>query len=341
MLGTYGGLWQFAGGPFAFHQKPDMHHRRIDVHHHIVPPSYVAWLRGVGIHEAGGRDLPAWSPEDALRVMDEHFIETAVVSVSTPGVCPTPDTRREEARHRSREVNETAADLVRNHPRRFGFFATLTVPDVDGALAEAAYALDGLHASGIILLANTHGRYLGDPDDAPLFEELNRRKAVLFVHPSEIVGPPAPDVAAFAADFLLDTSRAAYRLVRNGFIRRYPDLKIILSHAGGFVPYASYRMAGAIALETSRPLEDVLDDFRSFYFDTALSSTPAALPSLMAFAKPGHVLFGSDWPFAPSAGVALFAGMLDAYAGLDDAGHAAINRGSAERLFPQFAPESP
>ena len=157
---------------------------------------------------------------------------------------------------------------------------------------------------------------MGDPDDAPLFEELNRRKAVLFVHPSEIVGPPAPDVAAFAADFLLDTSRAAYRLVRNGFIRRYPDLKIILSHAGGFVPYASYRMAGAIALETSRPLEDVLDDFRSFYFDTAISSTPAALPSLMAFAKPGHVLFGSDWPFAPSAGVALFAGMLDAYAGL-------------------------
>jgi predicted TIM-barrel fold metal-dependent hydrolase len=314
-----------------------MNHRRIDVHHHILPPSYVAWLRSVGIHEAGGRDLPAWSPEAALHVMDEHFIETAVVSVSTPGVCPTPDTRKEEARTRSREVNEIAADLVRNHPGRFGFFATLTLPDVDGALAEAAYALDDLHASGIILLANTHGRYLGDPNDAPLFEELNQRKSVLFVHPSEIVGPTAPDVAPFAADFLLDTSRAAYRLVRNGFIRKYPHLKIILSHAGGFVPYASYRMAGAIAMETSRPLEDVLDDFRSFYFDTALSSTPAALPSLLAFAKPGHVLFGSDWPFAPSTGVGLFAGMLDAYAGLDEAGHAAINRMSAERLFPQFA----
>ena len=116
----------------------------------------------------------------------------------------------------------------------------------------------------------------------------------------------------------------------------YPHLKIILAHAGGFVPYASYRMAGAIALETSRPLEDVLDDFRSFSFDTALSSTPAALPSLLAFAKPGHVLFGSDWPFAPSAGVGLFAGMLDAYPGLDDAGRDAIDRGSAERLFGRF-----
>ena len=314
-----------------------MNHRRIDVHHHILPPAYVKWLRGVGIHEAGGRDLPAWSPEAALEVMGEHFIETAVVSVSTPGVRPTPATSDAEARRRAREINEYAADLVRRHPTRFGFFATLTLPDVDGAVGEAVHALDDLQASGVILLANTHGRYLGDPDDAALFDELDRRQAVVFIHPSELAGPPAPDVAPFAADFLLDTSRAAYRLVRNGFVRRYPRVKIILSHGGGFVPYASYRMAGAIALETMRPLEHVLDDFRSFYFDTALSSSPAALPSLLAFARPGHVLFGSDWPFAPSAGVGLFAGMLDAFPGLDDAGHAAINRASAERLFPRFA----
>lgn len=318
-----------------------MNHRRIDVHHHYLPPSYVAWLRGVGVHEAGGRELPAWSPESALHVMEEHFIETAIVSLSTPGVRPSPDTPVDEARRRAREVNECGADLVRNHPSRFGFFATLTLPDIDGALAETAHAFDALRASGVILLANTHGRYLGDPADATLFEELDRREAVVFIHPSEIVGPPAPDVAPFAADFLLDTSRAAYRLVRNGFVRRYPHLKIILSHAGGFVPYASYRMAGAIALETRRPLEEVLDDFRSFYFDTALSSSPAALPSLLAFAKPGHVLFGSDWPFAPSAGVGLFAGMLDAYAGLDDAGHEAVTRRSAETLFPRFAAKNP
>jgi len=314
-----------------------MSHRRIDVHHHILPPSYVAWLRSVGVDEAGGRQLPAWSLDAALGVMEEHFIETAIVSVSTPGAYPTPGTTADEARRRAREVNETVADIVRDHPDRFGFFATLTLPDVDGALAEATRALDHLAASGVILLANTHGRYLGAPEDIPLFDELNRRKAVVFIHPSELPGPAAPDVAPFAADFLLDTSRAAYRLVQNGFIRRFPDLKIILSHAGGFVPYASYRMAGAIALASKRPLEDVLDDFRSFYFDTALSSTPAALPTLLAFAKPGHVLFGSDWPFAPSSGVGLFAGMLDAYSSLDDAGHAAINRGSAERLFPKFA----
>jgi len=205
-----------------------MNHRRIDVHHHILPPSYVAWLRGVGVHEAGGRDLPAWSPEAALHVMDEHGIETAVVSVSTPGVRPAADTGGDEARRRAREVNEFAADLARNHPGRFGFFATPTLPDVDAALAEAVHALDTLHASGVILLANTHGRYLGDPADAPLFAEFDRRRAVVFVHPSELAGPPAADVAPFAADFLLDTSRAAFRLVRNGFIRSYLAVEKVL-----------------------------------------------------------------------------------------------------------------
>jgi len=310
---------------------------RIDVHHHILPAPYVAWLRSRGIHEAGGRNLPEWSAELALGVLDGNQIDTAIVSVSTPGVCLGPEITVAESRARAREVNEFAATLVRDHPARFGFFATLTLPDIEGALAESGHAFDVLHASGVILLANTNGRYLGDPADAPLFVELNRRKAVVFIHPSELAGPVVPDVPPFAADFLLDTTRAAYRLVRNGFMQKYPDLKIILSHAGGFVPYASYRMAGSIAMETGRALEAVLDDFRSFYFDTALSSSPAALPSLLAFARPGHVLFGSDWPFAPPSGVQAFSRMLDAYPALDDSGRAAIHRKSAELLFPAFA----
>jgi len=311
-----------------------MNLRRVDVHHHILPPAYVQWLHASGIREAGGIDLPDWSAEGALALMEKYSIETAIVSVSTPGVVFKKDTNPEDARYMARQVNEFAAGLMRDHPNRFGFFSTLTLPDVDGALAEVEYAFDHLGASGTILIANTHGRYLGEAMDLPLFEELNRRKAVIFIHPSELPGPKAPDVAPFAADFLLDTSRAAFRLVRNGFIRKFPQLKIILSHAGGFVPYASYRMAGAISLETKRPMEDVLEDFRSFYFDTALSSTPAALPSLLAFAKPGHILFGSDYPFAPAAGVGFFAGMLDAFPGLDAAGHEAINRNSATNLFP-------
>ena len=117
---------------------------------------------------------------------------------------------------------------------------------------------------------------------------------------------------------------------------RYRDLKIILAHAGGFLPYASHRLVIAIAAEAQRSPGDVLEDLASFYFDTALSGSPAALPSLLAFAKPGHVLFGSDWPYAPSVAVSYFTGQLDGYSALDADGHAAVDRRSAEALFPQF-----
>ena len=310
--------------------------RRIDVHQHVVPPAYAAWLRAKGLHDAGGREIPAWSAEDALAVMDAHDVATAILSVSTPGVRTDPSERgAAEARAMARAVNEFAATVVRDHPGRFGFFATLTLPDVDGALAELAYAFDVLGAAGVILLANTLGRYLGDAADEPLLAELDRRHAVVFVHPSTLPGPTVPGVPAFAADFLLDTTRAAYRLVQNGALRRFPNLKIILSHAGGFVPYASHRLMAALLAEGGRTPADVLDDLRSFYFDTALSGSPAALPSLLAFAKPGRVLFGSDWPYAPAPVVSYFTGQLDAYEALDADGHAAIDRGNAAALFPR------
>lgn len=266
--------------------------------------------------------------------MDDHEIATAIVSVSTPGVHLTPATRVDPvARAKAREVNEFAARLVADHPGRFGFFATLPLPDVDGSLDEAVHALDVLGASGVVLLANVHGRYLGEPEHEPLFAELDRRRAIVFVHPSVLPGPAVDGIPPFAADFLLDTTRAAYRLVRGGVVRRYAATRIILAHAGGFVPFASHRIAAAITAETGRPPFEVLDDLATFYFDTALSGSPAALPSLLAFAKAGHVLFGSDWPYAPPAAVGYFTGQLDAYPGLDAGARAAIDRESAVALF--------
>src|SRR5262245_55043636 len=311
--------------------------RRIDVHQGLGRRVYGEWLRARGIRDAGGRALPEWSVDGALRTMDEHDIASAVLSLSAPGVHLDASKRPDPvARAKAREVNELAARIAHDHPDRFRFFATLTLPDVDGAVREAEYALDTLGASGVILLANTHGQYLGGAEDEPLLAELNHRRAVVFVHPAELPGERVDGIPPFAADFLLDTTRAAYRLVRNGVVRRYPELKIILSHAGGFVPYASHRLTMGIVADTQRSPREVLDDFASFYFDTALSGSPAALPSLLAFAKPGHVLFGSDWPFAPSIAVGYFTGQLEAYGGLDADGHAAIDRRSAEILFPTW-----
>ena len=306
---------------------------RIDVHQHLLPPDYVTWLAGQGIGESGGRDLPEWSTAAALALMDRFDIRAAILSLSTPGTY-IGDGR--DALRMARIVNEFAAVASREHPDRLGFFATTPLPDVEGTIVEVRYALDELAADGVTLLANDGGTYLGDPRLEPLMAELDERSAVVFVHPHTLPGPDVPRLPAFAADFLLDTTRAAMNLVKHDILRRYPRLKIILAHAGGFLPYAAHRIAAALFADTGRPIPDLLEDLSSFYFDTALSSSPTALPSLLAFARPGHVLYGSDWPFAPDLAVGYFSSHLDRYP-LDDDLRVAISEGNALGLFTRFA----
>ncbi len=302
---------------------------RIDTHTHIVPPDYAAFLKRRSA-DAGGLPIPEWSVDLALASMEQRSVRTSIVSVSTPGVHFGDDAA---ARAMAREVNEYAADVVKRNPGRFGFFATVTLPDVEGSLAELAYAFDTLHADGVVLLANTHGTYLGEETQKPLFDELNRRNAVVFIHPAQLPGPLVPGVPAYAVDFLLDTTRAAVRLMTSGTMARCPNIKVILSHAGGFVPYASHRIA--ITTSTSN-VADGLAKLRRFYYDIALSGSPAALPSLLATAAPDHILFGTDFPHAPVQVGAAFTSMYEAYS-MSDAQRASIDRGAAERLFPRLA----
>jgi 6-methylsalicylate decarboxylase len=307
---------------------------RIDTHHHIIPPDYREMLRRAGIDEAGGRALPDWSADAALQTMAELEVGTAIMSVSTPGT--TFLLAASDALALARDLNDYTADLVASQADRFGFFATVPMPHIDESVTEVVRALDDLNADGVVLLANNEGTYLGQDGQDALWSALDARSAVVFVHPADLPGPTVPGVAPFAADFLLDTTRAAYLLVRNGIRRKYPNIKFILSHAGGFVPYASHRMAVAIMAETGASPADTLDDFSSFYFDTALSSSAAALPTLLAFAKPGHITFGSDWPFAPIAAGQYFAMGLETYPTLDVGGRAAIDRINALALFPRL-----
>jgi 6-methylsalicylate decarboxylase len=318
---------------------------RIDTHHHLIPPDYRKALQKAGLDEAGGRPLPDWSVDASLQAMADLDVGTAILSVSTPGTAFLPNPA--DAAALARDVNDYTAALAAAQPDRFGFFATAPMPHVDLAVAEVIRALDDLKADGIVLLANNAGLYLGEDGQDALFAALNDRAAVVFIHPAELPGPTVPGVPPFAADFLLDTTRAAYLLVCNGIRARYPRIRFILSHGGGFVPYASHRMAVAIMADTGRSWADVLDDFAGFYFDTALSSSAAALPTLLAFAKPGHITFGSDFPFAPTAAGKLFAAGLETYPGLDAATRGAIERGNALALFPRLGaapqpiPQSP
>jgi predicted TIM-barrel fold metal-dependent hydrolase len=305
---------------------------RIDTHQHMIPPEYRRALQKAGIDESGGRALPDWSPENALQTMAELNIATAILSVSTPGT--TFVANPAEATAMARDLNDYGAELAGRQPDRFGFFATLPMPHIEASLDEAVRALDKLRADGVVLLANSAGTYLGEDGQDTLFAALDARSVVVFIHPHNLPGPTVPGISPFAADFLLDTTRAAYLLVRNGIRTRYPNIRFILSHAGGFVPYAAHRMALAITGETGRSPLDSLDDFAAFYFDTALSSSPAALPSLLAFARPGHVTYGSDWPFAPVAAGHYFSAGLET--GVDGATLNAINRNNALALFPRL-----
>ncbi|MES2412704.1 MAG: amidohydrolase family protein [Pseudomonadota bacterium] len=301
------------------------HPNRIDTHQHIIPPAYRDWLVGKGL-SSGGLPIPEWSEETALAFMERCGIASAVLSVSTPG---TYFGDAGEARERTREVNEYCAALCTRHPEQFGFFATLTLPDLDGALSELAYAFDVLGARGVILLTSMDGVYLGDERWAPLMEELGRRSAVVFVHPNEPSFPAVPGIIPSAADFLLETTRAAIAIAKSGCLDRWPGLRVILSHAGGFVPFAAERIARVCGDGTQ---EHGLERLQRFYFDTALSGSPFALPSLLAFAKPDRILFGSDWPHARTDRSLYFTRLLDEFA-LDAATRHAIYRGNAEKLF--------
>jgi predicted TIM-barrel fold metal-dependent hydrolase len=328
--------------------------RRIDVHQHVIFPEHRDWLAAHGITKPSGGDMPSWSPAQAIATMDDTEVATAVVSVPTPGVHLGDDA---EAAVITRRVNELSAELVKDRPDRFGFFATVPLPDVDGAVEAASRALDELSADGVMLLANSNGRYLGHPDFEPLLAELDRRSAVVFVHPTDLPSPPVPGIGPPPADYPLDTTRAAINLVRVGAIRRYPRITYILAHAGGFLPYQANRIAGwlstyahdgpsyHVAAEGARPavadeamerLRRVLEDMATFHFDVALSA-PHALPSLLAFARPGHVHFGSDWPFLPDVAVRYYTAALDDFADMDPDTRRSIDRGAAEALFPRLA----
>lgn len=303
---------------------------RIDVHQHIVPPFWAEALRDHG-GDPSGWHSPAWSPESALSFMDRQGIATGILSLTAPGVSGWSGTAR---RDMARRVNDHTADLVRRHPDRFGLFATLPMPDVDGALQETAHAFDALQADGVILLSNYDGRYLGAPQFEPLWSELNRRRAVVFVHPAKPPLPVLDGIPGPIVDYPFDTTRAAVQMAVNGVMDRYPDLRVILSHAGGFLPFASHRFAEVAAV--ARPemsAHSILDSFRRFHFDTALSASPAALPSLIAFAGTGRILYGSDFPYAPAVVSAGFTAMLDAHEGFSPADLAAVNRQNALSLF--------
>lgn len=305
---------------------------RIDTQHHILPPRYVAEVGA----EAIGRTLvsgqsPDWTPEHSLAAMDRHGIETAVVSISAPGF-PVADPVG-----LCRHCNDYAAEMIARHAGRFGSFASLPLPDVDASLAEIGRALDELKADGICLLSSYDGRYLGDPLFAPVMDELERRGAVVYVHPNEPPGAFLGGLPPASLEFPFDTTRAIAHLLFTGTLLRTRNVKYIFSHAGGAIPFLAERLA---RLERRPDLKQhapdgVMAELRRLHFDVALSAGPLTLGALLRFTTPDHVLFASDFPHAPEPAMA---GSVEglARAGLSPADLALIERENALRLMPRL-----
>jgi 6-methylsalicylate decarboxylase len=307
---------------------------RIDTHHHPYPPAYIAKTGDVLKHttHAFYDRLTKWHPGQAVEAMDKDGIAVSVLSVSTPSVWLGDAAA---SRVFAREVNEAAAQMQADYRGRFGHFAALPLPDVDGCLKEIDYAFDKLKADGIALTTNYIDKYPGDPAFEPVFEELERRKAVVYFHPTaaSFAFNVIPNIPPPSIEFPFDTTRAIVSLMFSGTFHRCPNIKWIFSHGGGALAMIANRLVGLAKNRPelgSRVPNGVMHELGKLYFDVVGVTTPGALRAILDIVPISHLLFGTDFPFwAPETTIKGLAALK-----LSASDLRAIERDNALRLLP-------
>jgi predicted TIM-barrel fold metal-dependent hydrolase len=305
---------------------------RIDVHYHLSPPSWVRAVKDAGMLHPSALN---WSPDAALREMDEADISLSLLSVSTPAVSFLPP---DAAAKLARECNDHTAQLVQDFPRRFGIVGTLPMPHIEESLTEIDHLCDTLKAPAVCLMTNYDQKWLGHPAFDRVFAALNARGAVVHVHPSmtnpgvdaaRAMGLPPPVV-----EYSTDTTRAIANLIFTGAAEKFPDVKMIFSHGGGTMPYLIERFTG---IARSNPQyaaftpERVLNALRHFFYDVAIVAHPAPLSALTALIPVSQIVYGSDSPYRSpgqtNEGVSSF---------FDAGALKAITRDNALRIMPSL-----
>lgn len=305
---------------------------RIDIHHHMFSPAYVAELAKANQAPPIVRN---WSVARTLDDMDKAGVQTSIVSVTTPQVSFTDAAN---ARRIARESNEWAARLREEHKGRFGFFAMLPMQDTDSALRELEYAMDTLKADGVGLLTSYGDKWLGHAQFAPLMDELNRRKAVCYTHPTaaNCCRNVLADIPPTVIEFGTDTTRTITDIVFSGTAARCPDVKFIFSHAGGTLPFLVERLVKVPVIDpkmAARVPRGVMTELRRFYYDTAWAYHPGALSSLTQLVNVSQILLGSDFPYVTGPETVQ---KLSSY-GFSRADLRAIERENALKLLPRLA----
>jgi predicted TIM-barrel fold metal-dependent hydrolase len=322
----------------------------IDLHHHLIPDFYVKALAEKGITELSGVPIPTYNAKKCLKDMDKVGIDKAILSIPASGLNIK---HNEFFRVLARKTNTYLAEMVREHPARFGALATMPLPDIDASFAELEYAMDELHLDGVVLLSNSDGMYLGDPELEEFFAELNRRRAVVFVHPDD---PPfadmkKPDVPVVHIEWPFDTTRAVANMVYGGVLDRNPNIRFILPHGGGAVPYLAWRISileyrQRDKIKKLRSLYDLilrkqgpatgLKLLKKMYYDTTAVTTPSSLTTLKELLDPSHIVLGTDLGAAPRLMASLVLSDLKSFDGFDEEDLRAIARKGALELFPRL-----
>ncbi len=290
---SLGALWC---GRAGFAAGPAPH--RIDIHSHIAPPEWIRRLTPEGVILP---PLANWTITRHIEDMDRAGVAVSVTSITSPGLWFGDPA---VARPLARACNDYGAQLRLDHPGRFGLFVVLPLPDIEGSLKELEYGLDVLKADGVCLFTSYGDKWLGDPAFDPVFAELNRRKAIVYTHPiaANCCRNLVPGLNEATIEFGTDTTRAIARFVFSGSAARYPDLRLIFSHAGGTMPYLIERFD--LWSRTPPNPQTVPAGFRAharnFYYDIAQSSNPVTLTALKAVVPTNHILFGTDYPFRTS-----------------------------------------
>jgi predicted TIM-barrel fold metal-dependent hydrolase len=273
---------------------------RIDTHHHILPPAWLAEERDRVLYASQGAPaelIDKWSPQRAIDDMDKSGVATAIVSISTPGVY-LGDVA--QGRRLARACNEYGADLIKKNPGRFGMFAAIPLPDIEGSMKEIEYALDVLKLHGVGFMTSYGDKWPGDPAFFPVWEELNRRKATVYFHPTtaNCCGDTVPGVPRAIIEFPTDTTRCAASLYVGGVLSRCHDITFILSHGGGSLPAFAGRLDGLLSGRTEPPWPTrAMAEFKRLNYDTAAILNAPAFAALLKIVSPSQILMGTDFPY--------------------------------------------
>ena len=280
--------------------------RKIDIHAHAILPSFVQGLKKLGIDAAAeeGYPLPSWSEEAHLDFMRQAHIDYTVLSPATPHIYNGDERLSCEV---AREINEETAALCRKYPEKFGFVAALPFPSIEGSIAEISYAMDKLGALGVKVPSNAGGIYLGDARWEKIFAELNRRKALVILHPSPARELPRKGTVTGQVmalfEYPADTTRAVVNLLASGMLERYPQVRLVVPHCGSFLPYMKQRAKAMFAMLAGMQMMQPVDmeaGMQQLYYDLAGDPLPEAMDMLLKITDVSHLLYGSDFPYVPA-----------------------------------------